>query len=389
MVLPAVTEQNAQQAGQERGRLRGQGAAGILGFATQGAGGNEEQRLRGLLSRLPTEIFRFERRDKLGCFWRILRRLRGRRYKLAVMEGSGTAGGLALLLGRWLYGSRYVVSSGDAIAPFLAARWPWTAPIFEFYERLLYRNCSGFIGWTPYLVGRALTMGARRAVTAGGWAEYRYTPQRLAQSRAAIRSELGIPLDAIVFGIVGSLRWSRRVSYCYGLELVRAALEAAAPQARVLVVGDGDGRARLRDLAGEQLGRTIFLPGRVEYSRVPDYLAAMDVGSLPQSVDAVGSFRYTTKVSEYFSLRLPYVTNRIPAGYDLDYGGLWRLPGDSPWDARFVASLAGLMRELTREAVEKKRAAIPACLPEFCRNRQIDRVTQFLQDILGDEPVAG
>ena len=55
----------------------------------------------------------------------------------------------------------------------------------------------------------------------------------------------------------------------------------------------------LKDLAGEELGRTIILTGRVPREQVIDYLAAMDVGSLPQSVDGVGSFRYTIKLSEY------------------------------------------------------------------------------------------
>ena len=39
---------------------------------------------------------------------------------------------------------------------------------FEQYEKLLYRHCTGFIGWTPYLAGMALKMGAPRAVTVEG-----------------------------------------------------------------------------------------------------------------------------------------------------------------------------------------------------------------------------
>ncbi len=155
-----MTEQSPQEARQDRGRLREQGAAEILGFATQGAGGNEEQRLRGLLSRLPAEIFPFERRDKLGCFWGILQRLRGRRYRLVVMEGSGVAGGSALLLGRWLYGSRYVVSSGDAIAPFLRARWPLAAPIFEFLRAVALPQLQWFHRLDPVPGGSGADHGS-------------------------------------------------------------------------------------------------------------------------------------------------------------------------------------------------------------------------------------
>jgi glycosyltransferase involved in cell wall biosynthesis len=152
----------------------------------------------------------------------------------------------------------------------------------------------------------------------------------------------------------------------------------------VLVVGDGDGLGELQRMAGSRLNTTIFLPGRVPREEVPDYLAAMDVASLPQSVDKLGSFRYTTKLPEYFSVRLPIVTNQIPAAYDLDYGQIWRLPGRSPWDPSFVRSLVDLMDRINSAAIEKKRDAIQACLPEFDRDRQIARATAFVQDILED-----
>ncbi len=69
------------------------------------------------------------------------------------MEGTGIAGGLACLLAAIVKGHAYVVSSGDAVGPFIAVHvrclgWP-----FAVYERLLCRFSSGFIGWTPYLVG--------------------------------------------------------------------------------------------------------------------------------------------------------------------------------------------------------------------------------------------
>ncbi len=355
----------------------------ILGFATQGAGGNEEARLRELFGGLSIEILPFRRQQKIASAFDVLKRARGGRHDLLVMEGTGSAGGLALFLARWLYGVPYVVSSGDAVAPFLAMRWPagWLA--FFLYEWLLYQNSRGFIGWTPYLVGRALTMGAPRAITAAGWALHLYSPARLAASRSRVRRDLGIPENAIVFGICGSLVWSKHRRYCYGQELVQAGLLTESPAIRVLIVGEGDGRNRLRAMAGSKLDKTIFLPGRVPHEEVPDYLAAIDIGSLPQSVDRVGSFRYTTKLSEYFSVRLPIVTNEIPAAYDLDYGGTWRLPGKSPWDARFVQALADLMNHINTEAIALTRSLIPNYLPEFDRDRQIARVTEFVREILG------
>jgi glycosyltransferase involved in cell wall biosynthesis len=327
-------------------------------------------------------MFPFQRGQKAASARQLLRIASKRHHSLIVMEGTGVAGGAAILLAKWLHRTPYVVSSGDAVAPFLAGRWPIAAPIFSLYERLLYRNCSGFIGWTPYLVGRALTMGAPKGMTAAGWAPYPSTSSELAATRSQIRQRLGIPQDAIVLGIAGSLIWSPRRKYCYGLELVRAILTTKNPTIHLLIVGDGGGLDHLREVAGPNLGKTIFLPGRVPRNEVPHYLAAMDAATLPQSVDNVGNFRYTTKISEYLSVRLPIITNQIPASYDVEYGGLWRLPGQSPWDPVFLRGLTQLMDSLDRKAIEEKRRLIPLEVPLFDRARQVEATTQFIQEIL-------
>jgi Glycosyl transferases group 1 len=365
-------------------RIQAPERARVLAFATQGDGGGDEARLRDLLHNFEAEFLPISRNNRSGMLLAIIRGVRGGSRDLIVMEGTGVAGGLGVLLARWIYRVPFVLSSGDAVAPFLSARWPAFRLIFEAYERLLYRNAKGFIGWTPYLVGRALTLGTRRAMTAAGWAPYKREPHRLVQARSNIRAELGIPADAIVFGIAGSLAWSSRFGYCYGWELVQAVLQAQPGLIRVLIVGGGEGLAKLKELAGPELNRSVFLPGPVPRERVPDYLAAMDIASLPQSVDGVGSFRYTTKLSEYLEIGLPYVTNQIPAAYDLDWGGLWRLPGDAPWDPRFIRSLTHLMDSLGLEELHTKRAAQSATSANFCREQQIAQVTAFLSDLLSD-----
>src|SRR5262249_5245938 len=152
---------------------------------------------------------------------------------------------------------------------------------------------------------------------AAGWAPFPYDAGELARSRAGAREELGIPPDGLVAGIVGSLAWTKKVGYAYGLELVQALRRCKRSDAYALIVGDGDGRARLERLAGDRLGGRVIFTGKVPRDRVPYYLAAMDIASLPQSVDRVGSVRYTTKLTEYLSVGLPVVTGRIPMAYDL------------------------------------------------------------------------
>jgi hypothetical protein len=116
---------------------------------------------------------------------------------------------------------------------------------------------------------------------------------------------------------------------------------------------------------------------------VPDYLAAFDLASLSQSVDRVGSFRYTTKLSEYLAAELPVITGEIPAAYDLDEGCFWRLPGSAPWSATYVDALAELLEGLTAEEVAEHRQAVLRRRAEpFDKLAQQQRMSKFVEDIL-------
>jgi hypothetical protein len=253
----------------------------------------------------------------------------------------------------------------------------------ELYERLLCRFCAGFIGWTPYLVGRALTFGAPRGITAAGWSLKNYHADEFDRYRHNTRERLGIPPDAIVYGLVGSLSWVDKRQYCYGVELVRARqLLSPAANVYVIILGDGNGMSQLKRLAGEMLNKQIFLTGNIPNDRIFEYLAAMDVASLPQSVDGVGSFRYTTKVSEYLAAKLPIAIGRVPMTYDLLSGWSWCLGGNNPWDGRYISELAQLMATLTPTEIVAKQQHIPTEITEFNLEYQREKVTQFIEDIL-------
>ncbi len=345
-------------------------------FATQGAGSLDERRIRRLLEPLEPIVLPFERSRRALSALRLWRTLRRLSPDIVVMEGTGVTGGLVLLAGRVLGGRSYIVSSGDAVGPFLRARSVPLGIGGGVYERLLCRLSAGYIGWTPYLVGRALSFGAPRAMTAANWGSV-----PVSEAGSAVRRRLGISSDAIVFGLVGSLNWTARYGYCYGQELVRARLAVERDDLHVLVVGSGDGLERLRALAGDQLGRTIHLPGSVAADAVADHIAALDVGSLPQSVDRVGAFRYSTKLSEYRAAGLPIVTGQIPLAYDLGPDGLWRLPGDAPWDDVYVGALTELMTGLDRAAIDARRPKDADAGGQFDGARQQRQVSEFVCDV--------
>lgn len=348
-------------------------------LSTQGSGSEDERRIVALLEDLRPRVLPFDRGHKLRSALRLLRILRRERPDAVVMEGTGIAGGIAVIAASSVLGVPYIVSSGDAVAPYLSLRSPALWPVADLYERLLCRNAAGFIGWSPYLVGRALTFGAPRGMTAPGWAPF----GGASDQGPAIRERLGIPPDAVVFGLVGSLAWTERRRYCYGLELVRALRRVDRHDVVVLVVGDGDGMARLREEAGPELGRRVFLPGRVARDAVPAHLAAMDIASLPQSLDGVGNFRYTTKISEYRAAGLPIVTGQLPFAYDLDDGSIWRLPGRFPWGERYVEALATTMRSIDTNRLPRRHARSGD--PTFDRATQQRAVSRFVRDCVTAE----
>ena len=347
-------------------------------FATSGRGSGDEARITSLLSDFDVYVYPFDRTRKARNVLRIVLLMRKRRPALVVMEGTGVAGGISVLVGQRLFGVPYLVSSGDAVGPFVGGIRRAAAFPAWIYEFVLYRRSAGFIGWTPYLVGRALTMGAPRAVTAANFVAY----PEIRQTRRVVRERLGIPEKMIVFGIVGSLVWNRRCGYCYGMELVEAIRQVQRRDVAVLIVGEGTGRERLADRAGSELGQRIFLPGAVPRDLVTSYLAAMDVGSLPQSVDQVGSFRYTTKLSEDQSVRLPIVTGQIPMAYDLVSEWSWRLPGRSPWSGTYVDALAALMRSIDHDEIAAIKARVPESIDAFDQAAQRRRVGMFVSDTL-------
>jgi hypothetical protein len=355
----------------------------ILCFATHGDDHLDAQRLRCLLEPQRPATYAFDYNRKVASAVGLLRAVRAKRPHLIVMEGTGIAGGLALIAIEMVFGVPFVVSSGDAVGPYLRLRSRPAGLLGGLYERVLCRRCAGYVGWTPYLVGRAITLGARRSMTAPGWAR----GHAAEGARERMRSRLGIPAGALVVGLVGSLDWTKSAGYVYGLELVRAVRRVQRPDIVACIVGDGSGRRRLEQLAGADLGSRILLPGRVPPAEVADYLAAFDLAGLPQSVDRIGAFRYTTKLSEYAAAGLPILTGENPVSYDLDDGQFWRLPGSSPWSPTYIDALTRLLATLTKEEIATRReAAVRRQDDLFDLPTQQRRISEFIEDLLADQP---
>ena len=311
--------------------------------------------------------------------------LASRPWDLVYLEGTGIGGGLPLIRAT-RRGQRFIVSSGDPISGFFrVTRGPLPGWLFGAYERRLYRACTAFVGWTPYLTGAALRLGARRAITVEGGVELdRFRPLPPAE-RAAVRTRFGLSADHLVCGVVGSLAWAPRQKYCYGLELVEALRRVRRRDVSVLIVGDGDGRARLEAAVPAELRDRVIFTGRLPEAAVVEAMNALDVGFVTQSLDELGSFRLTTKLPEYLACGVPVAMSPIPGFYDYAQEAGWPLPALHPASAEFHAACAGWLDTLRPgQIAEKARHARRVAAERFDYERLSMKFCSFVEGLLSE-----
>jgi glycosyltransferase involved in cell wall biosynthesis len=127
----------------------------------------------------------------------------------------------------------------------------------------------------------------------------------------SLRAELGFSADDVVFGFVGSF-----MSFHGVPKLAEAFVEVARehPQAKLLLVGDGDERPRVAQILGDLVGEgRVRMTGRVAPAEIPSYLAASDVlvsPHVPLEHDTP-FFGSPTKLFEYMAAGRPIAASRL------------------------------------------------------------------------------
>lgn len=330
----------------------------ILCINTHGAGGQDEKRVHHLTAGLDAELtfYNVDRSQSypvaLQALWKVVS---CRPWDLIYQEGTGIVGGLNLIRAARTRNQKFLISSGDPIAGFFhVTKGPAVGAVFRHYERALYQSCTGFVGWTPYLTGAALALGARRAATVEGAVDLeRFTPYPAADRKTA-KEGFGLNPAHLVCGVVGSLRWTPRQSYCYGLELVETLKCLKRQDVSLLVVGDGDGRAILQSRLPEELRGRVVFTGRLPEAGVVRALNAMDIGFITQTLDQLGSYRLTTKLPEYLACSLPVAMSPVPGFFDYVAAAGWALPALHPASPKFHADCADWLDRLDRAEIAAK-----------------------------------
>ena len=142
-------------------------------------------------------------------------------------------------------------------------------------------------------------------------------------SRAALRSALGVPLDAPVAMTLCVLREAKGVQY---LIAAMPAMLKAMPELRLLIVGDGEHEGALRAAAQcHDVGQRVIFTGRRD--DVPQLMTVGDVFVLPTLEDAL-----PTVLGEAMAARMPVIASNvggIPEMIEYGRNGLLVPPADS------------------------------------------------------------
>lgn len=166
---------------------------------------------------------------------------------------------------------------------------------------------------------------------------------------AAGRRLLGLVEGDVAVGVVGSIVWSPVQRTSYGWELVEA-LPRLAGHVKAVVVGDGDGVARLRARAAQLgVGARLLTPGALAHEQIPDVLAALDAVTWTQTPDPLGRCRTTLKLPEYLASGRFIVASDVGAArtHVVDNGARVAYAGGR--DERYVEGVAAALADVARD----------------------------------------
>ena len=198
--------------------------------------------------------------------------------------------------------------------------------------------------------------------------------------RSEARRALGLPQDAFITGFAGALRpW-------HGVEHAIAAIAEMPAPHHLAIAGDGSLRRELTRRA-EELGagdRVSWL-GHLAHSRMPGFLAALDVAIAPYP--ALPGFSFSPlKVFEYLAAGVPTVASDIGQLRPLLAGGRGQLV--TPGDPRELARACERVRRDPERWRDEARIAREDVLTAHSWEDRARTITDGIREVLGDAVAA-
>jgi glycosyltransferase involved in cell wall biosynthesis len=178
--------------------------------------------------------------------------------------------------------------------------------------------------------------------------------------RKAARNEFGLD-GRFVVGWVGSFR-----SF-HALDVLLDAFErfvAVAPEATLVLVGDGPEREHCVEFGRRFAERQVVLPGAVPFDEIPMWISSFDAAVLPARADE--AFHYSPiKLQEYKAAGVATVAPRLGQVRDVIEDGSTGLlyePGD---DVQLADHLVGLHSDATARSRLASAGAADVRRPEY------------------------
>ena len=199
-----------------------------------------------------------------------------------------------------------------------------------------------------------------------------------------VRQRLGVPADAFVVGLVGSLNWAPRLQRCYGWDLVEA-LATTPETVHALIVGDGDGREWLERRASAMgVASRCHFAGRIAPRLVAESIGAMDAAISTQTNDAVGAVRTTGKLPLYLACGCPVIASHVGEAARL-LGPLgWTIPYHGTVDPGYPERLAEAIARWARDPEQARAARETArrlAADEFDPEQMRRRLTMVIEQV--------
>ncbi|HEX4020237.1 MAG TPA: glycosyltransferase [Acidobacteriaceae bacterium] len=185
----------------------------------------------------------------------------------------------------------------------------------------------------------------------------------LHQQRQAMRDRLGLPADAIVYGMVSGLRPEKGAGDF--LEAARRVIPSS-PRAHFVIVGDGEQRKELEGLLdSQQLRARIQFVGAQKDVR--PYLAAMDVGVLSSRTEGLSN-----SILEYLAARLPVIATSVGGNKEAAGCAGLMVPAKDP--AALAVAMQQMQDDVMRRVLSKHAYAQAQCFSLEQAGKRLSRL---------------
>jgi len=244
-------------------------------------------------------IFYRDDKHKLVSIFSFINKLIRFRPELVYVESVSFSSCIAVDFLKPILGFKYIISTGDDYYHIVKQLYgPFRGFLASLLEDITYNIADIIITRSPLQKDYFITKGYNNVffINEGVDTEI-FKPFKVNELKQKLQLE-----NVLTIGLTGSIVWHKKYNYCYGWEIVEIINILREKPIKALIIGGGDGIARLKKLAESYgISDKIIFTGKVTHEQIPYYINCMDVCFSTQSNNMVGKMRIPTKLEEYLA----------------------------------------------------------------------------------------